>query len=250
MPPFEIGHLALGRAPRVVGTITRRETLQAVGKDARFCCDAVEVRLDMIGTDVPGWLDSARHLEEAGYPVILTVRLSAEGGSWTQDDALRATHYQQAIAGLAAIDVEFSSALHGDLCKRASELGKPVIVSFHDFERTPPLEELQRTLQGIMEHPNAIPKIATMVTCNKDIETLRLLLSWNTGRPICILGMGSRGRGTRTSFPALGSCLTYGFVDASSAPGQFTAAELVEQLQDSMPAYRTDRSARSASPEA
>ncbi len=249
MAPFEVGQLALGRVPRVVGTITRSETLLAADKDPQFTCDVVEVRLDMVGADVPGWLDAARRIEAAGYPVILTVRLSAEGGDWTKDDALRAPLYREAVTGLATVDVEFSSVLHRDLCARASEQGKPVIVSFHDFEGTPPLEELQRTLQGILEYANAIPKIVTMVTCNKDIETLRLLLSWNTGRPICVLGMGSRGRGTRTSFPALGSCLTYGFLDASSAPGQLTAAELAEHLQDGMPTYRTDRASRAAARE-
>lgn len=244
MVNFEIGQFTLGRLPRVVGSITRRDTLENVGEDPQFPCDVVEVRLDMIGTDVPGWLASARRIESCGFPVILTIRLAAEGGAWALNDALRSPLYRQAIEELAIIDVEFSSSLHGDLHQHAAERGKPVIVSFHDFDKTPPLAELQRTLERMLEYPSAIPKIATIVTCNKDIETLRLLLSWNTGRPICILGMGSRGRGTRTSFPALGSCLTYGFIDGASAPGQFAAGELLTHLQDSMPAYRTDRSAR------
>jgi len=246
MPSFDIGRLTMGRVPRVVGTLTRCESLETIGSNPEFPCDLVEVRLDMVGTETPGWLDTARRIEAAGYPVILTVRLAAEGGEWRLDDALRAPLYRQAIEALSVIDVELSSSLHADLCGRASELGKPAIISFHDFEQTPPLDNLQRTLERILEYPAAIPKIVTMVTCNKDIETLRLLLSWNTGRPICVLGMGSRGRGTRTSFPALGSCLTYGFIDAASAPGQFTAGELVTHLQDSMPAYRSDRAARTA----
>jgi len=246
MQPFQIGQLVLGRVPRVVGTITQRDTLEELGADPQFPCDIVEVRLDMIGTEIPGWINATRNIEASGYPVILTIRLAVEGGNWSLNDALRAPLYKHAVEELSVIDVEFSSVLHADLCQRASEHGKPVIVSVHDFERTPPLEELQRILESILEHPSAIPKIVTMVTCNKDIETLRLLLSWNTGRPICVLGMGSRGRGTRTSFPALGSCLTYGFIDAASAPGQFTASELVAHLQESMPAYRTDRAAREA----
>ena len=45
----------------------------------------------------------------------------------------------------------------------------------------------------------------------------------------------------RTLFPTLGSCLTYGYLDESAAPGQVAASELVEKLALLFPPYRLGR---------
>ena len=42
--------------------------------------------------------------------------------------------------------------------------------------------------------------------------------------------MGPLGPQTRIDFPKLGSCLTYGYLDAPVAPGQVSARELMRQL--------------------
>ena len=48
---------------------------------------------------------------------------------------------------------------------------------------------------------------------------------------LCVIGMGPDWAHTRVLFPQLGSCLTYGYLDKPTAPGQFSAAELTEKLQ-------------------
>jgi len=47
-----------------------------------------------------------------------------------------------------------------------------------------------------------------------------------------VIGMGEAWKQTRLSFPKLGSCLTYGYLDKPTAPGQESAAELVRQLRE------------------
>jgi 3-dehydroquinate dehydratase len=43
--------------------------------------------------------------------------------------------------------------------------------------------------------------------------------------------MGPAYAQTRVRYPKLGSCLTYGYLDKATAPGQFSAAELTRRLQ-------------------
>ena len=42
--------------------------------------------------------------------------------------------------------------------------------------------------------------------------------------------MGPLGPASRLSLARAGSCLTYGFVDESNAPGQVSSAELMQKL--------------------
>lgn len=43
--------------------------------------------------------------------------------------------------------------------------------------------------------------------------------------------MGPQGEATRTLFPPLGSVLTYGYLDEAAAPGQPSAADLLDKLR-------------------
>jgi len=228
--------------PRVAGTITRHRTLEKAKDHAPFACDLIEVRLDRVGSALPGWLACCEGIERQGLPVLLTLRLKVEGGQWDLPDPERMPFLSDAIRVLSMIDVEYRSTLAAPLCSKAEKLGKTVVVSCHDFEGTPPLKELQDIVDGIRELPTAVPKIVTMVNSAGDVDTLAALLAANRQQPICVLGMGDAGRETRTAFPAMGSCLSYGFIDASSAPGQLTAGELVEALTATVPAYAAYRS--------
>lgn len=51
------GKLMIGGAPRVVGVISRPETLARLGTSTERECDIVEARLDLMGADTPRWID-------------------------------------------------------------------------------------------------------------------------------------------------------------------------------------------------
>jgi 3-dehydroquinate dehydratase-1 len=230
MNTVHIGHVELGRVPRVVGTITMRASLPASGQAPKYDCAIVEVRLDLIGSDTPHWLAQCRAIEASGHPVLLTLRLANEGGKWMGPDQNRLPYITSAQEGVSCVDVEFLSGICGAVCEKAAQLGKPVIVSYHNFQRTPPLPELEDILGKMRELPAAIPKLTTMVTQEADIETLKVLLAKHRNKPLCVIGMGAKATETRVLFPTLGSCLTYGYIDSPSAPGQFSATELTRRL--------------------
>jgi 3-dehydroquinate dehydratase-1 len=234
------GALTIGVVPRVVGTISLPETLVSFGADGARPCDIVEVRLDKLGGNAPEWLTKAKAIEARGFPVLCTVRLAAEGGEWRRPDEERIGLYAMALEHLAAIDVEFQSRLLPKISKMAKAAGKPIIVSAHDFVKTPPLRSLQNLVLEAARYASVV-KVTTMITRPADVATLRELLKQDCGVPLCVMGMGPAGTETRTLFPTLGSCLTYGFLDAAAAPGQVAAAELVEKLSVLSPAYRQAR---------
>ncbi|MEK7270266.1 MAG: type I 3-dehydroquinate dehydratase [Planctomycetota bacterium] len=240
MKDCRIGPLAIGTPPRVVGTLSVRDSLRSACPEHDYACDVVEVRLDEMGSDTPGWLRDCKAIEAAGYPVILTLRLAIEGGKWSQPDEKREDVLAAALDSLACIDVELTSKLCPSLCRQARELKKYIIVSSHDFQRTPTLATLKDVLHRILEIPFAIPKISTMVTDDGDVDTLMKLVELRDIGPACIIGMGSKGTRTRVLFPVLGSCLAYGYIDSPSAPGQLPASILTQQIRQLLPRYNQD----------
>lgn len=225
-----IGNVELGRVPRVVGTITTRAALTGGAQVRDYPCDIVEVRLDLIGLDTPDWLAECQAIEASGRPVLFTLRSADEGGKWPGADQDRLPFILTALAALSCVDVEFMSGICSSVCNKAAQLGKPVVVSYHNFERTPDLAGLEDILGKMRDYPAAIPKLTTMVTQEADIETLKALLANHRDTPLCVIGMGAKATETRVTFPSLGSSLTYGYIDSPSAPGQFSASELLLRL--------------------
>lgn len=215
--------LNLNAGPLVVGT------LSSLAGNSPLAGDIVEVRLDKTGCP-PDWLERCQAIEARGKPVLLTVRLRSEGGDWPEDDEERLKIYEQGLGAISAVDVELSSAICARVTKQAAKLGKVCLVSHHDFARTPPLAELESIVEKARQN-GAVAKVATMIQSEADVEILRALLGRKGKRPLCVIGMGEAWKQTRVLFPKLGSCLTYGFLDKPTAPGQMSAEELLRQLR-------------------
>jgi len=208
----------LGLAPKVVGTISRRETLASPGP---FPCDIVEVRLDLTGADALRPLDQ---------PVIATIRLASECCKLTQPDEARLSLFEAALQKATTVDIEYRSPLMKQVSALACRNQQPLIISYHDFEKTPPLAELQQVIRTAANYGTVV-KIATLTKTEDDVATLRALFDEQCSASVCLLGMGPLGPRTRTEFPRLGSCLTYGYLDEPIAPGQMSAAQLKESLR-------------------
>jgi 3-dehydroquinate dehydratase-1 len=128
------------------------------------------------------------------------------------------------------VDVEVRSDLAAAVSELCGQLGKLCVLSFHDFVRTPPQEELEALLaRG--ERLGGIGKIAATANSTDDVEVLRALLRKPRTAPVCVIGMGTHGRETRLKFPLEGSCFTYGYLDEAGAPGQYSAQELTEHFR-------------------
>ena len=223
--------LQLGRVPRVVGTIITAEYLRTWSeRPGPLPCDLVELRLDGF-PDFADWLRIGKQIEHRGIPVFVTVRLQGEGGKWNRGDMERWTLLEPAIRNLSGVDVEARSELAPAVAELCGQLGKLSIFSFHDFEKTPPREELDSVLSSA-ERFGGVGKIAATTNEAADVELLRSMLHRRRSQPVCMIGMGPLGRETRLTFPLEGSCFTYGYLDTPGAPGQYSAAELTEHFRE------------------
>jgi 3-dehydroquinate dehydratase-1 len=225
-----LGNITLGAGPRVVGTVSQADTLAQLAAGANRDCDIVEIRLDLIGANTPQWVEHAQAIETRGLPVIVTIRLAGEGGQWKQADETRFPLFETTLQQLTAVDIELRSPILQQVSALASRHQRALIISYHDFQKTPPIDELKKVMAKAANFGTVI-KIATFTKTEEDVAVLRSLFDENCSVPLCALGMGPLGPQTRIEFPKLGSCLTYGYLDAPVAPGQVSARELMQQLR-------------------
>ena len=185
------GALDIGAGPKVVGTASNLDTLRSLAEGAppEIHADIVEVRLDLMGWKADDWPGLCARLNER-VPVLFTLRRAEEGGNWEGPEQERLSVYQQALPCVAGVDIELRSAIRGEVHRDAVASGRSVIVSYHDFERTPTSFELTDVVNQMAQCEGATGKIAAMLNDDEDEVRLRGLLSTNSPVPLCVLGMG------------------------------------------------------------
>lgn len=221
--------LTVGDEPLVVGAISSARTLEREDLASALRLDVAEFRLDLTGP-VEGWPARARQLRDAGRPVLLTLRSAGEGGRWSAGEPERLSAYQAGLPHVSAVDVEIHSSIAADVARIAHQAGKPVILSFHDFQGLPSPAELRDLLEAGFSRGADIVKIAARTETASDVEVLRGLLRERGGRLVSTVGMGALGPASRVELALAGSCLTYGFADETNAPGQISSAAILDRL--------------------
>lgn len=130
------------------------------------------------------------------------------------------------------IDIEL---LRGDeicqeLCRLAHQYQIKCIISNHDFEGTPAVEDIVARLERMQQLGADIPKQAVMPNSSKDVVTL-LAATEEYARekasgPFITMSMKWLGNVSRISGEFFGSALTFGSIVKASAPGQMEAGTL------------------------
>jgi len=133
-------------------------------------------------------------------------------------DAVKA--YQKAIdAGFDYIDIDFF--VDGDLLQQLHSLEKTkLILSYHNFDKTPPKYELIHILDELKSaHPHII-KMATLLASEEDIQVLEVLQ--NEYKNSIIMGMGEFAIKSRIKSLRAGAPFTYLALnpEKSTAKGQ------------------------------
>jgi len=198
--------------------------------------DIIEVRADGLSEQTPSQVEELlQSIKRLGnVPVILTNRSKAEGGGFNGSEEARIEILLQCLNIADVVDVEFSAEeeLRDNAIVKAKEKGIEVIVSHHDFERTPSEEEMMGTLEKMLSIGADMAKMA--VTANSPDDVLRLLnvtrKASKKGKVITI-AMGDEGRISRIVAPLMGSEITYASVGEAVAPGQLQLNELKTILE-------------------
>ncbi len=223
------------------------ETTEKIISDAKalaaYNYDVVEWRMDffenvMTPDKVVDVLKSLR--EVIGDKLLLaTFRTAKEGGEKEID-----TDYYKELNILTAkssyadmIDIELFTGddVVKDMVGEIHKSGAFVVMSNHDFNKTPPKEEITERLKSMQALGADLAKIAVMPNSAEDVLTLLSATNdMNTiysYKPVITMAMGKLGLISRLSGSTFGSAMTFGAAGKASAPGQIDAKELEEILK-------------------
>lgn len=225
----------------VVMGSTSEEILDLAERSNGAQCDMIEFRLDYFADvlepdKVKSLLRKLRRT--AKKPILFTFRRRQEGGRVEPSpEYYREILIMTARSSLAdIIDVEASAAeLDTELIPEIKELGACVIVSKHDFEKTPSEAEIVKIYMDMQKMSADMVKVAFMPNSRKDVISLIAATEEMTSNfsscPIVAISMGHLGMITRIMGEFLESVITFAAITKSSAPGQINI-EGLEQILD------------------
>lgn len=175
--------------------------------------DILEIRIDAI--EDPSKARIRELASNIQSPFIATNRLPREGGLFKGSEKERVELLVAAAEEAEYVDIELRTKK--EELKKIIELPVKKIISYHNFNETPSLEVLSRTVKE-EKRIGDIAKVAVMPKTIKDTLTI-LELSAREDNLIAI-SMGELGKYTRIITPLFGSPITYATGGKPSAPGQ------------------------------
>ncbi len=195
--------------------------LEAVRK-VEPLADLFEVRIDLIGD---GWPELVKKLKK---PWIACNRIADEGGGCEKDDVSRIEELLKATElGADIVDIELRTRNLEEVIPLIKKRAK-CLLSFHELERTPPLNEMREIAQRQLEAGADVCKIITTAQRFEDNLTALQLISEVPKTKIVSFAMGDLGFVSRILCPLVGGYFTYASIEQGreSAPGQITVREL------------------------
>ena len=208
------------KRPRICAVIVNSD-VEAV-KNVESLVDLFEVRIDLIGA---GWRDVAAKLTK---PWIACNRRKEEGGGWRGSEADRIEELLSALELKPAIvDIELATKNLVAIVPQVKKQAK-CLLSYHDFEGTPPLGELVGIVRRQMKAGADIGKVVTTATKFEDnLTALQLIADFRQARVVSF-AMGPLGSVSRVLCPLVGGDFTYASIETGkeSAAGQITVRDL------------------------
>lgn len=233
--------LGRGRFPAICAPLvgaTRTALLAEAAAVAAKQPDLIEWRADFFQgiADRAAVVEAAGAVERAaaGIPVLFTCRWSREGGEKTALSQAEVVSLHRAVCDSGHVDlIDFEMGNDPHHVREVRELSRAsavqLILSFHDFERTPSVEELNRRFVQAEDLGADIAKVAVMPNDMNDVLTLltaTLHSSSKLGIPLVSLSMAGQGSITRFCGWAFGSAMSFAVGQSASAPGQMPIEEL------------------------
>lgn len=247
MKKIKVRELVFGQGqPKLCVPIAGRtmEEILARAEEAKAArADLAEWRAD--------WYQAAREKEDleaileelrkamGNLPLLVTFRTKAEGG----EQEISLEEYGKFLESVLAsgkadmLDVELfmGEEFFQAICRKAHKAGVLVVGSSHDFQKTPPREEMVERLCRMQDLGADFLKLAVMPANPGDVLSL-LEATWEmeekyARQPVITMSMGGKGLISRLSGELFGSVLTFGSAGQASAPGQIGAEKLRSVLE-------------------
>lgn len=210
-------------------SITEATVDAAVAAAECMDADVVEVRLDYLKS-----LEGMERLGKIEKPVMATCMPRWEGGKFAgkEDDRAAILIDSMKYADYVSIELRTEKEIRNRIINENRKNKKnraKIIISYHDYEKTPEKPEIARILREEHDAGADIAKIAFFANDNSDVlRVMEALVENETGIPVIAISMGEKGNITRIMAPFFGSYLTFASPGKGreSAPGQLSAEDV------------------------
>ncbi|MCI5601978.1 MAG: type I 3-dehydroquinate dehydratase [Clostridiales bacterium] len=245
MKKLHIGNIVIGEGlPKICVPIVAKDIDEVRNQAVKIVdssADLVEFRIDFLdkSRDIENILNGLKVIKDiTNKCVIVTFRTGFEGGN----EEISRDEYEKLIIDILEnenvdiIDVEMFT---GDeaverIVNAAHSRNAKVIMSNHDFQKTPDSEEIIKRLEKMESLRADIAKIAVMPKDKSDVNRLIYATVTSDKRlaiPVVTMSMGEDGKISRLIGEISGSTITFGTVGKASAPGQVESGELKKFLE-------------------
>ena len=194
-------------------------------KEALKKSDYVEVRLDFLKTEqVPNTLEI---IKKDLNKIVCTLRPKTEGGKFEGSEKERISiiklisEYNPYL-----LDVEYNTLKKNkELLKYLKSTKTKLLVSWHDFKKTPKTTELQNKIKQMSKFSSNVKIVSTAKSTDDSTRMLGLYNKRGKNNLISF-AMGDLGKISRILCLYLGSPYTYVSLGKAVAPGQFSVDEV------------------------
>ncbi|WP_192453927.1 type I 3-dehydroquinate dehydratase [Acinetobacter oleivorans] len=208
--------------------------------------DLAEFRIDLLSfaNDTKQVIALGHELKKilGNKPMIATIRTKNEGGQLEISDADYGKTYQAYLKNpfMDWLDVEMfrDQKVVSDIVQKAHQKKVLIVMSNHDFQKTPSQDEIEKRLLKQDQMGADILKIAVMPKSKQDVFTLMnatLKVSQQTTKPLLTMSMGQLGTISRVATANMGGSYSFGMIGQASAPGQIDVTKLKQILQTVQP---------------
>ncbi|AZN68780.1 type I 3-dehydroquinate dehydratase [Acinetobacter haemolyticus] len=245
----ELAELANSPVKTIV-PITAKTKEQAIAQAkviaANQDADLAEFRIDLLdfAADTKQVIALGHELKKVlgNKPVIATIRTHNEGGQLTISDADYGKTYQaylkQPFMDMLDIEMLRDQQVVKNTVQLAHDKKVLIVMSNHDFKKTPSEDEIVKRLLKQDELGADILKIAVMPLNKQDVFTLMnatLKVSQLSNKPLLTMSMGKLGTISRIATANMGGNFSFGMIGEASAPGQIDVTQLKQLLKTVQP---------------
>ena len=154
-------------------------------------------------------------IEEINFPIIATNRISTEGGSFKGSEEERIDILYKCSDLVEYVDIELQS--NDEYINMIHDTGVKTIVSYHDFEKTPEIDEITY----IVNKERELGDIAKVAFMPNDLDdTLKILAILSHCEDTIAISMSDLGSYTRVMASKFNSPITFAAGRDVTAPGQ------------------------------
>ena len=197
---------------------------------AKLPVEMVEWRIDFFAGYGREILDVITELKRVlnEKELLVTIRTVAEGG---EENGFRFDYFEtirkileQQTADYVDVEAARDEEEVKALCQKYSNTKTKVIGSYHDFSKTPSVDEIKERLCKAKECGCYAGKLACMPKTREDVDTLlnatAAMKEEFPDFPLITMSMGELGKVSRLYGGLYGSFVSFGCVSEASAPGQ------------------------------